>query len=75
VKLAARKGYTAQEFITGQTYPVLLDTAHMEVALLTASLDSFMFGGRLCGLGSKAGPGYKVNVFQGGRKLAVRVYE
>ncbi|HKG80271.1 MAG TPA: hypothetical protein VKA78_12645 [Pyrinomonadaceae bacterium] len=75
VKLAAREGYTAQEFITGQTYPVLLDTAKMEVALLTASLDSFMFGGRLCGLGSKAGLGYKVNVFQGGRKLAVRVYD
>ena len=39
------------------------------------SLDSFVFGGRLCGLGSKAGLGHKVNLFQGGRKLAVRVYE
>jgi hypothetical protein len=46
----------------------------MEVVPMTASLDSFMFGGCLHGLGSKAGTGYKVNVFQGGRKLAVRAY-
>lgn len=74
VARAARAGYTAQEFINGQTYPVLVDIAGMRVIPMTASLDSFMFGGRLRGLGSKAGLGYKVNVFQGGRKLAVRIY-
>jgi hypothetical protein len=75
VEHAAREGYTAQEFIVGQTYPVLVGISEMEVTPMTASLDSFMFGGRLRGLGSKAGLGYKVNVFQGGRKLAVRVYD
>lgn len=75
VERAARAGYTAQEFVNGQAYPVLVGVAGMEVVPMTASLDSFMFGGRLRGLGSKAGTGYKVNVFQGGRKLAVRVYE
>lgn len=74
VELAARAGHTAQEFINGQAYPVLVGIPEMEVVPMTASLDSFMFGGRLRGLGSKAGIGYKVNVFQGGRKLAVRAY-
>jgi hypothetical protein len=75
VESAARAGYTAQEFISGQAYPVLVEVSEMKVSPMTASLDSFMFGGRLRGLGSKAGTGYKVNVFQGGRKLAVRVYD
>lgn len=74
VELAARTGYTAQEFIAGQTYPVLVGVRELTVVPMTASLDSFMFGGSLRGLGSKAGTGYKVNVFQGGQKLAVRVY-
>jgi hypothetical protein len=35
------------------------------------SLDSFVFCGRLVGLGAKASRGHKVNLFQGGSKLAV----
>jgi hypothetical protein len=74
VKRAAREGHTAQEFIAGQAYPVMTMQAGMNVTPMTASLDSFVFGGRLAGLGSKAGPGFKVNLFQGGVKLAVRAY-
>ena len=74
VDRAIREGHMAQEFIVGQTYPVLTEVREMEVLPMTTSFDSFMFGGRLSGLGSKAGLGHKVNLFQGGRKLAVRVY-
>jgi hypothetical protein len=74
VKRAAREGHTAQEFIPGRAYPVLSGAPEPDVVAMTTSLDSFMFGGRLAGLGSKGGPGYKVNVFQGGSKLAVRVF-
>jgi len=35
------------------------------------SLDSFVFCGRLVGFGAKASRGHKVNLFQGGSKLAV----
>lgn len=72
---AAREGHTAQEFVSGQPYPVTGGTPEAPVTPMTASLDSFVFGGRLCGLGSKASLGHKVNLFQGGRKLAARVYE
>ncbi len=39
------------------------------------SLDSYVFDGEFAGFGSKAGDRPKVNVFQGGRKTAVLVYE
>lgn len=74
VAAAARRGHVAQEFIPGRTYPVLVDLAPMNVVPMTTSLDSFTFGGRLVGLGAKAALDAKVNVFQGGRKVAVRVY-
>ena len=74
LKRAVSEGNTAQEFINGQSYPVMTGARETQVTPMTASFDSFMFGGRLCGLGAKASLKHKVNLFQGGRKLAVRVY-
>ena len=42
---------------------------------MKVSLDTFVFGGRFIGFGAKASNNERVNVFQGGRKLAVRVAE
>jgi hypothetical protein len=42
-------------------------------AELNTSLDSFIVDGELVGLGAKASPNDKVNLFQGGSKLAVFV--
>lgn len=69
----AENGHVAQAFIRPMQYPVmtLKDEA---VTTMSFSLDSFVFGGGLKGLGSKASLEDKVNLFQGGRKLAVRVF-
>lgn len=74
LEYAVSQGSTAQEFINGQSYPVMTGARESQVTPMTASFDSFMFGGRLCGLGAKASLRHKVNLFQGGRKLAVRAY-
>jgi hypothetical protein len=74
VAQGVRHGYVAQEFIPGRAYPVLTGTRETQVIPMTTSFDSFMFGGKLVGHGSKGGLGTKVNVFQGGQKLAVRSY-
>lgn len=73
LETGVQNGYVAQAFIKPMQYPVmtLKDTA---VTTMNFSLDSFMFAGKLKGLGSKASPEDKVNLFQGGRKMAVRSF-
>lgn len=56
-----------QRYLRPAEVPVLTD----RVAMLRSSLDWFLFDAQLVGLGSKAGSGHKVNLFQGGTKLAV----
>lgn len=56
-----------QRHITPTEVPVVTDRP----ATMRSSLDWFVFDGRVVGLGSKAGVGHKVNLFQGGTKLAV----
>ena len=65
----------ARPAISAQAIPARSVTslygAAARTAVLRSSLDWFVFGGRVVGLGSKAGVGHKVNLFQGGTKLAV----
>lgn len=56
-----------QRYVAPTEVPVVTDRR----AVLRSSLDWFVFDGRVAGLGSKAGVGHKVNLFQGGTKLAV----
>ncbi len=69
---AVRTGNVAQEFVRPTTYPDIR-VGHDQVHFHSMSLDTFLFGGRPIGFGSKAGGGPKVNVFQGGKKVAVHV--
>jgi hypothetical protein len=63
-------GAVLQRYVAPARYPVLRagDDRPLD---LNVSLDSFVFDGRLVGLGAKASAGAKVNLFQGGSKLAV----
>jgi hypothetical protein len=65
-------GAVVQRYVCPKRYPVRL-LGSTEVAELNVSLDSFVFDGALVGLGAKASAQDKVNVFQGGSKLAVVV--
>jgi hypothetical protein len=56
-----------QRYVAPTEVPVVTDRP----AMMRSSLDWFVFDGRVVGLGSKAGVGHKVNLFQGGTKLAV----
>ena len=60
-------GGVLQRYLAPTEVPVVTD----RTAVLRSSLDWFVFDGRVVGLGSKAGVGHKVNLFQGGTKLAV----
>ena len=63
-------GAVLQSYVSPARYPVLR-AGEDAPSDLNVSLDSFVFDGRLVGLGSKASAGSKVNLFQGGVKLAV----
>ncbi|GGB34780.1 hypothetical protein GCM10011505_15290 [Tistrella bauzanensis] len=69
------EGNIAQRYIPPLTYPILTDLETGACVPMKISLDSFVFGGRFIGFGAKASNNERVNVFQGGRKLAVRVAE
>ncbi|MGW7002441.1 hypothetical protein ACWGCW_06345 [Streptomyces sp. NPDC054933] len=72
VRRAADNGHIAQARIKPLRYPVL--TAGSErIATMAISLDTYLLGGRMAGFGSKASHNVKINIFQGGRKLAVHV--
>jgi hypothetical protein len=65
-------GAVLQRYVAPTRYPVRL-LGGGPPAELNTSLDSFVFDGRLVGLGAKASARDKVNLFQGGSKLAVVV--
>jgi hypothetical protein len=72
IEAAWGTGAVLQRYITPARYPVrLLGSA--EITEQNVSLDSFVFDGTLVGLGAKASVHDKVNLFQGGSKLAVVV--
>ncbi|MFO7564396.1 MAG: hypothetical protein R6X02_17245 [Enhygromyxa sp.] len=59
-----------QAYVEPTRAPVLFD-GEREAIELRHSLDWFVFDGRVVGLGSKASHEFRVNLFQGGTKLAV----
>lgn len=65
-----RTGASVQRHVEPAVYDVALVGTDQRAALNT-SLDSFVFQGRLVGLGAKASRHHKVNLFQGGSKLCV----
>ncbi len=65
------EGNIVQEYIAPLKLPIVAPQTGT-VAPMNVSLDSFVFGGRCVGLGSKASFNDRVNLFQGGQKLAVR---
>lgn len=67
-----------QEYIAPAAYPVLRAThgphgLGLGAVAMPASLDTYLIDGRVVFPGSKAGLQARINVFQGGRKLAVHV--
>jgi hypothetical protein len=70
VDLAWGTSASLQRYVKPARYSVQLVGAG-EVQDCNVSLDSFVFNGRLVGLGAKASRSHKVNVFQGGSKIAV----
>lgn len=69
---AAAQGHIAQRRVEPLRYPVVA-LPEAVVRCPAVSLDTFVFGGKPAGFGSKCGSPPKINVFQGGRKLAVYV--
>lgn len=72
VRRAADEGHLAQRRVLPVRYPVVT-AGSPQVEMMAISLDAYLLGGRLAGFGSKGSHHAKVNVFQGGRKLAVHV--
>jgi len=72
VRRAAAGGHVAQRRIRPVHYPVV-SAGSARADPMPISLDAYVLGGALAGFGSKASHNAKVNIFQGGRKLAVHV--
>lgn len=72
VHRAAEGGHLVQRRVPPVRYPVLT-AGSPQVDMMAISLDAYVLGGRLAGFGSKGSHQAKVNVFRGGRKLAVHV--
>lgn len=68
-------GAVVQRYIAPAKYPVILAGASRGATPMNVSLDSFVFNGKFVGLGAKASTNDRVNVFQGGSKIAVLVTE
>ncbi|BCL17530.1 hypothetical protein [Micromonospora sagamiensis] len=66
-------GLVAQRYVAPTGYPVLRPDREPPVVTMPVSFDSFVLGGRVHGFGSKASLNPRLNVFQGGQKLAVHV--
>ena len=72
IEAAWDTGAVLQRYVPPTRYPVR-QLGDLTTQLLFTSLDSFVFDGQLVGFGSKASARDKVNLFQGGTKLAVVV--
>ncbi|SCF35715.1 hypothetical protein GA0070618_5684 [Micromonospora echinospora] len=73
VDRAAAHRLVAQRYVAPTAYPVLRPDGEPPVVTMPVSFDSFVLGGRVHGFGSKASLNPRLNVFQGGQKLAVHV--
>lgn len=72
VATAVARGHVAQRRVAPARYPVV-NAGSTQVDMMPVSFDTFLLGGRVAGFGSKASHHAKLNIFQGGRKLAVHV--
>lgn len=70
---AMEGGLLAQRYVAPTGYPVLRAGQAPLMVAMPVSFDTFVFGGRVVGFGSKASLNARLNVFQGGQKLAVHV--
>ncbi|CRK57282.1 OrfE protein [Alloactinosynnema sp. L-07] len=66
------EGHLVQRHVAPAAYPTVRRDGPRVVAM-PISLDTYLFNGRVAGFGSKASLNARVNVFQGGQKLAVHV--
>ncbi len=66
-------GAVLQRYVAPQKYGVRLASDTGRIEKMNVSMDSFVFNGKLCGFGAKASRNDKINLFQGGSKLAVMV--
>ena len=62
-----------QRYVAPATYPVFRAGGNPPVIAMPVSFDTFVMDGRVRGFGSKASLNARLNVFQGGQKLAVHV--
>jgi hypothetical protein len=72
---AAAAQLTVQRYIAPTAYPVLRSGQQPGIVAMPVSFDTFVLGGQVRGFGSKASLNARLNVFQGGQKLAVHVCE
>ncbi|HVB41349.1 MAG TPA: hypothetical protein VNF47_01420 [Streptosporangiaceae bacterium] len=72
IATAVEHGYLAQAHIPPASY-LTIDPRTAAVVPMPVSLDTYVLNGRAAGFGAKASLHSKVNVFQGGQKLAVHV--
>ncbi|GHF65659.1 hypothetical protein GCM10010218_53980 [Streptomyces mashuensis] len=63
----------AQQYVAPAAYPVLRTDGPPRVTAMPVSLDTYVLRGRVAFHGSKASLQPRLNIFQGGRKLAVHV--
>jgi len=72
VSAGLRDGHLVQRRVFPTAYPVVV-VGSGQVHALPISLDTYVLGGRVAGFGSKASRHSKINIFQGGQKVAVHV--
>ncbi|SCF28526.1 hypothetical protein GA0070216_108201 [Micromonospora matsumotoense] len=72
VAAALRDGHVVQRRVVPTSYPVVVPGVG-RVCALPISLDTYLLGGQVAGFGAKASRNSKINIFQGGQKLAVHV--
>lgn len=72
VAAGAARGHLVQRRVIPARYPVVTPGS-VRPRSLAFSVDTFLFGGEVVGFGAKASRHAKVNIFQGGQKLAVHV--
>ncbi|ORT58567.1 circularly permuted type 2 ATP-grasp protein [Streptomyces sp. CB03238] len=73
VARAGRQPAIVQEYVAPSAYPTVRTDGVPRVVAMPFSLDAYVLRGRTAFFGSKASLRERVNVFQGGQKLAVHV--
>jgi hypothetical protein len=72
VAAGLRAGHLVQRRVVPTSYPVVR-AGSAAVHAMPISMDTYLLGGEVAGFGAKAGRNAKINIFQGGQKLAVHV--